>query len=119
MSLVLVIIALLICEVVIAVIFSALAQWVYKRIGLDPKSILKGTMERLFLVVCLSSGYPHGLTLFGALKLGTRLKQDDQGDEKAFNDFYLLGNLLSVTIALAYVIALKHLDLSASLPVFR
>lgn len=119
-SLVLLILAYLICEAVVAVMFSALARLVYKRIGLDPISIFKGMLERLFLLICLSNGYPHGLTLFGALKLGTRLKQDTQADEtRPFNDYYLIGNLLSVSIAIGYAAVLSGLNFDTSLSFFR
>lgn len=119
-SLILLILAYLVCEAVVAVIFSMLAQLVYKRIGLDLTSILKGMMERLFLLICLSNGYPHGLTLFGALKLGTRLKQEPKDDEtRSFNDFYLIGNLLSVTIAIGYVHVLQRLEITSMLPLLH
>lgn len=102
----------IVCEMIIAFAFSVLAQLLYKRLGFDFKSIIKGVAERLFLVVCLLNGYNHGLTLFGALKLGTRLKRNDDtgGDDKRFNDYYLLGNLISVSIAIGYVALLKNIE---------
>ncbi|MEM0967283.1 MAG: hypothetical protein AAGJ81_14145 [Verrucomicrobiota bacterium] len=104
MSLFLLIAGLLVAEILIAYGYTLLARWVYKRIGFDLRSIIKGVIERGFLVICLLNGYPHALTLFGALKLGTRLKRDDaDNDEKTFNDYYLLGNLISVSIAIGYV----------------
>ena len=101
-----------VCEITIAFMFSVLAQLLYKKIGFDFKSIVKGIVERLFLVVALCNGYPHGLTLFGALKLGTRLKRTEGDDPKGkdFNDYYLLGNLFSVAIAIGYTEILKNLD---------
>lgn len=91
-------------EIVLAFIFSVIAQIFYKKVGLDFKSILKGTIERIFLLVALNSEYPHALTFFSALKLGTRLKhsETDGKTENGFNDFYLIGNLISVTIAITY-----------------
>lgn len=72
---------------------------------IDHKSLLKGIVERLFLMVPLINGFPHALTLFGALKLATRLKRDDD-DEKikqsTYNDFYLIGNFISVMAAIFY-----------------
>lgn len=74
---------------------------------LDFRSILKGVIERLFLMISLLNGYPHALTLFGALKLATRLKRNDDKDsqekESLYNDFYLVGNFISVIVAIMYV----------------
>ena len=73
---------------------------------IDYKSLLKGFVERVFLVVSLINGYPHSLTLFGALKLATRLKREDSEDkekESVYNDFYLIGNFISVMMAIWYV----------------
>ncbi len=36
-----------------------------------------GVIERIFLYICLLSGVYHGLVLFGALKIGTRIKTDE------------------------------------------
>lgn len=58
----------------------------------------------------LISNYPHALTLFGALKLGTRLKHTentstDEGKkrEETYNNYYLIGNLISVSLSIIYV----------------
>jgi hypothetical protein len=69
-------------------------------------------MERLFLFIALSNGYSQALTFFSALKLATRLKHNDQTtqDMEGFNDYYLLGNLLSVAVAIAYVYIYQHFD---------
>lgn len=72
---------------------------------IDHKSLLKGVVERIFLTVSLINGFPHTLTLFGALKLATRLKRVDEKDklkESTYNDFYLIGNFISVMIAIFY-----------------
>jgi hypothetical protein len=96
---------LVVSEMVLAFIFSAISQIFYKKQGLDFKSILKGTVERVFLLVTLVNDYPHALTFFSALKLATRLKhKDSTADlENKFNDFYLMGNLISVMVAIGYV----------------
>jgi len=73
---------------------------------LDYKSLSKGIIERVFLMVSLLNGYPHALTLFGTLKLATRLKRDTDADktkESTYNDFYLLGNFISILISFLYV----------------
>lgn len=77
----------------------------------DYKSLLKGIVERIFLLVSMINDYPHALTLFGALKLATRLKRDDEQDkvkQSLYNDFYLAGNFISVMIAIFYVFLYKE-----------
>ena len=72
---------------------------------IDYKSLLKGTVERIFLMVALINGFSQALTLFGALKLATRLKRENEKDEikeSIYNDFYLMGNFISVMIAIFY-----------------
>ncbi|WP_269227581.1 hypothetical protein [Flavobacterium eburneipallidum] len=57
------------------------------------------------MLISLVNDYPHALTLFGTLKLATRLKRDSEGDkvkESLYNDFYLFGNFISITIAILY-----------------
>ncbi|MDN3674061.1 hypothetical protein QWY99_13450 [Flavobacterium branchiarum] len=74
--------------------------------AIDYKSLLKGVVERMFLTISLINNYPHALTLFGTLKLATRLKRDNEDDkekESKYNDFYLLGNLVSIIISIMYV----------------
>ena len=82
-----------------------------KKIGFDFKSIFKGFVERLFLLITLVNDYPHALTLFSALKLATRLKHKDVDaeTENKFNDFYLIGNMVSVIAATGYVSVFKKL----------
>ena len=63
-------------------------------------SILKGVVERLILFFSLVVGYPNMIVLFGALKLGTRLHEDNQS--KISNDYFLMGNLVSVGAVLGY-----------------
>lgn len=96
---------IIIFEIIFGFIFSAIAQVFYKKIGIDFSSLFKGLIERAFLFVSLVNDYPHALTLFGALKVATRLKRtsDSKNDDEAFNSFYLLGNFISVMIAFGYV----------------
>ncbi|SDD23155.1 hypothetical protein SAMN04488104_102029 [Algoriphagus faecimaris] len=55
-----------------------------------------GIIERLFLL----SGIYHGLVLFGALKIGTKIKTEEN---KISNDYFLIGNMISVGIVLLVV----------------
>lgn len=81
---------------------------------LDYKSLSKGIVERIFLTVSLINDYPHALTLFGTLKLATRLKRDTDADktkESTYNDFYILGNFISILISFLYVFLYKKIVL--------
>jgi hypothetical protein len=80
-----------------------------KKMGFHP--VIKGIVERSFLLIALVNDYPHALTLFSALKLGTRLKHKDSSGaaEDDFNDFYLVGNLISVSVAIGYTTFFKFL----------
>ncbi len=98
-----------ITEVLIAFIFAVIAQLFYKQMGFNFKAIFKGVAERIFLLVMLVNGYTQALTLFSGLKLATRLKHEEpKADLDGFNDYYLLGNLLSVMIAITYVHIYQH-----------
>ena len=61
-----------------------------------------GIIERIFLYLCIFTQVYHGFTLFGALKIGTRIKADEN---KVSNDYFLIGNLISVSMVLvtAYI----------------
>lgn len=61
-------------------------------------SLVKGRIERALITRTLVIHLPQSLTLFAALKIATRIK----GEDKVSNDFYLLGNLLSVTLGIVY-----------------
>ena len=100
-----------ITEVIIAFVFAAIAQIFYHQIGLNFKAIFKGMAERLFLFFTLANGYMQAMTFFSALKLATRLKHEEpKADMDGFNDYYLIGNLLSVLVALGYVYVYHHFN---------
>ncbi|MEX2602461.1 MAG: hypothetical protein WD355_12475 [Balneolaceae bacterium] len=61
-------------------------------------SIVKGVLERLFLITGLVIGFPQVIIAFGALKIGTRF----QKNSKISNDYFLIGNFLSLLAALLY-----------------
>ena len=98
------------CEIIVAFCFALTAQLFYKKIGLDIRSIMKGVIERSFLLISLVNNYPHALTLFSALKLATRLRHKEAPDkENKFNDYYLIGNFVSVAVAIGYVCLYQYL----------
>lgn len=76
---------------------------VSKRLKSEEKrsiSILKGILERLFLIVGMSAGYPQVIIAFGALKIGTRF----QKNSKVSNDYFLIGNFISLLTAILFVL---------------
>lgn len=66
----------------------------------------KGILERLVIFIGLTSDYSTVLVMFGALKLGTRLH--DEGNKNISNNYFLIGNFVSVLIAIAATIVAKH-----------
>lgn len=106
----------LVTEALLGFLFSIIAQVFYKKIGIDFKSIAKGILERIFLAIALINDLAGALTFFSALKLATRLKHEETKDEhNKFNDYYLIGNLLSVLVAILYVWLYRNFN---SLPIF-
>lgn len=71
------------------------------------RALMKGMLERLLLFAGLAMGYPHIIIAFGAFKLGTRL-HDDKG-ESISNDYFLIGNFLSLLIAMSYIVIYSRL----------
>ncbi len=101
-------------EILVTVVFTLIAPGTLRKFRLDVRSIVKGLIERAFLTYSLLSGFPHALTLFGALKLGTRLKRADnertaegRKEESLYNDYYLMGNFISVILSMVYFSLLK------------
>jgi len=65
-------------------------------------SVVKGIIERAVLYIGLLYGFPQILIAFGALKIGTRLHEDKKN--KISNDYFLVGNLISILLAMLYAI---------------
>lgn len=99
-------------EILLGIFYYAITpNSIRKGVLIDYKSLLKGIVERIFLMVSLINDYPHALTLFGTLKLATRLKRDNDEDkikESTYNDFYLFGNFVSIIVAIFYVFLFKE-----------
>jgi hypothetical protein len=70
-------------------------------------SVVKGILERAVLFTGLLHGFPQILIAFGALKLGTRLYEDKESDIS--NSYFLVGNLISILLAMLYAIIAKKL----------
>lgn len=95
-------------EVIIHILFFFLSRI----FGKDKKdkingiSIFKGVLERTFIVASFHFNMTSALTLLGALKIATRIKDTE---DKVSNDFFLVGNLISVLFGIGYYVILKEL----------
>ncbi|MEM1306725.1 MAG: hypothetical protein AAGG99_04300 [Pseudomonadota bacterium] len=78
----------------------------------DSIETYKGTLERLVLALGLYMGFPHVLTVFGALKIANRLKSE-QGDDRAMN-YFMVGNLISLLLVFLFIACVTHLPLFRS-----
>jgi hypothetical protein len=90
---------------------SVLLFWLLSKVftgkdgaGINRRSVIKGIVERMFLFFALIHDLPHVLTLLGALKIATRIKDEN----KISNDYFLVGNLVSISLAIAYYIIWKE-----------
>ena len=70
-------------------------------------SVVKGILERAVLYIGLLHGFPQILIAFGALKIGTRLHEDKQ--TKISNNYFLVGNLISILLAMLYTIIAQQI----------
>ncbi len=94
-------------EVVGLIVFPILNRYLGPEGGKawDLKAIFKGILERLVLFTALIHGYPQMLIAFGAMKLGTRL-HEEQGSVIS-NTYFLVGNFLSILLAMISSIIIK------------
>ncbi len=93
--------------IVFAELCSILFFWLLAKYNGDKislASILKGIFERAFICFSLIAGYPHVITLFAALKIATRIKEES----KISNDYYFIGNLVSVSLAILYTLLIEQ-----------
>ena len=95
-------------ELIIHVLFFLISKFIGKtsKDKISRTSILKGLLERTFILVTLHLGMNQALTLLGALKIATRIKDSE---DKVSNDFFLIGNLVSVLFGIGYYILLTDL----------
>ena len=71
------------------------------------RSILKGWLERFIILLGLASSLPTILIFLGAIKLGTRLKE--QQESKVSNDYFLIGNITSIATGILEFLLFKEL----------
>ncbi len=95
-------------ELILHILFLLLSKLVGKTVKdkVSRTSIIKGVLERGFIVVSLYFNVSQALTLLGALKIATRIKDTE---DKVSNDFFLIGNLTSVLVSILYFVLLQHL----------
>lgn len=101
--------ALAVGELIAALVFHLLK----KRLGPGETgssrsgAVLKGVLERATLLVGLLAGFPHVLTAFGALKISTRLTEEQ--NDHISNTYFLTGNLLSILFAMVYAVVVAKI----------
>jgi hypothetical protein len=61
-------------------------------------SVFKGLLERFVIFLALVLSIPQILIAFGAIKIGTKFDKS----EKIQNDYFLVGNILTIIIAIIY-----------------
>ncbi|MCF3649508.1 hypothetical protein [Synoicihabitans lomoniglobus] len=98
--------AFLVGELVAVPVFRRIRQIYAPKLEGRPSdqrvALMKGMLERLVLYLGLILGYAVVLAAFGAFKLGTRLQKDSA--DTVSNDYFLVGNLLSVLIVMGDII---------------
>ncbi|MEO1022730.1 MAG: hypothetical protein AAFW89_09300 [Bacteroidota bacterium] len=87
-------------EVLTNILFLVINRWLGPTTN-SWKSVFKGVLERIFIIIGVLMGYPHVITAFGALKIGTRLHDDK--NSAISNDYFLVGNFISLLAALIFV----------------
>ena len=95
-------------EIFIHVLFYLISKFIGKtnRDKITRASVLKGLVERAFVLITLCNNIASALTLLGALKIATRIKDNE---DKVSNDFFLLGNLVSVLFGVLYFVFIRNL----------
>jgi len=108
MSILYVIASMIAGELLIHLLFFLISKLIGKanKDRINVASILKGVLERIYVVATLTFNLTSALTLLGALKIATRIKDTE---DKVSNDFFLIGNLLSVLFGIGYYLAIKYL----------
>jgi hypothetical protein len=99
------ILAFAVGELVAWGIFFLIRKWLAPAQIHNGFSMLKGLIERLMLYIGFVANIPTVIVFFGAIKIGTRLKEIN--NEKISNDYFLVGNAVSAIIAISEFIAFK------------
>jgi hypothetical protein len=94
-------------ELMASVAFYYIRKKFEKGTRLQTLSLFKGLLERFAMLLGLVAGLPTIIIFFGAIKLGTRLKEHQ--DSLVSNDYFLIGNLTSVLFAVFEYLIYKWL----------
>jgi hypothetical protein len=92
--------------------FTVAASWneVFARFWFE---FIRGILERAVLAIGIFSGFPQVLIPFGVLKLQNRIglerdgNKEDREKENA-RAYFLMGNMLTILIALIYVLVATY-----------
>ena len=101
-------------EILFILLFSLVSRLFNFGVGRDQffKEMFKGFLERIMLSVGIAHGVPTVVILFGALKVATKISiavSDNNKDHVAkHNDYFIVGNLMSVILAIAYAVLAKY-----------
>ncbi len=94
-------------EIVAGIVFYFVRRrYEGKKIRGSASTLVKGILERFMIFLGLCCDLPTVIVFFGALKLGTRLKEHQ--DSKVSNDYFLIGNVISATIAIIDYVIFRH-----------
>jgi len=83
-------------------------KWVENAKKLNNREIVKGVLERTLLAFGIAHGIVTVIVAFAAFKVATKLgfnvTEHNKTEVENHNDYFLLGNMLSLLFALAYAL---------------
>lgn len=104
------VIALLLTEGIASIVFKYVRKYYAKTFSHHSikKSIFHGILERSVLFIGLLYGFQSIIIMFGTIKIATRIKDDNK--ERVSNDYFIVGNLLSVLFVFISLFLFKLLN---------
>jgi hypothetical protein len=101
-------------ELVFYLVFRLIGKWLnLSKTGTPRREMFKGVLERLVLSVGIAHGIITVIIAFGVLKVATKLSlsaADHNADHvQNHNDYFLIGNLLSILFAVVYALIAVNL----------
>jgi hypothetical protein len=96
-------------EIIFYFVFGLIERWLDLSItGTPRREMFKGILERLMLAVGIAHGITTVVIAFGALKIATKLSLSASDNKiehvQKHNDYFLIGNLLSILFAVVYAL---------------
>jgi hypothetical protein len=95
-------------EIISLVVFYMLRKKYEKNNTKTFISVIKGQLERFAILMGLVASIPTIIIFFSAIKLGTRLKE--QQESAVSNDYFLIGNMVSIIIAVSQFLTYQQLN---------